>query len=229
MRLKDARAAGDFSVEPQHPLLIQRPAPGDPLSARILGPDSERTQSELGEHFSNERSVSDRTRHDNKVTLRMLVEAIGDDLPVYRLTRQHVHAFKRMLSESPANYVKRFPGMTLPEAVQTNKRRATPYPLMDARTVNDKYLARLHAFLNWAVGSDIIPDNPSAGIKVEQPPRSQPPRVNFDSHDLSLLFGSHFPAQNRWLERTRMGHAAFVVRRVPCKRTCPGAPCQRAV
>jgi integrase len=202
MKLKSANDAGDFSVQPQHPLLVkQPPSPDDPLKIRIIGPDSERTLGELGEQFAKEKSTGDRTRHDNRVTIRMLEEQIGEPLPIYRLTRQHVHAFKRTLADAPANYTKRFPDLTLPEAIRANKARAKPHPLLNPRTINDKYLARLHAFLNWAVRSDIIPDNPASGIKVDAVKDSSPPRVNFSPDDLTRLFGQHFVKDGKWGER----------------------------
>jgi site-specific recombinase XerD len=132
------------------------------------------------------------------MTIRMLEEQLGEPLPIYRLTRQHVHAFKRTLADAPANYTKRFADMTLPEAI---KARSAPYPLLNPRTINDKYLARLHSFLNWAVRGDIIPDNPASGIKVETVPNSKPPRVNFSPDDLTRLFGEHFAPGGKWGER----------------------------
>jgi hypothetical protein len=39
MKLKSANDAGDFSVQPQHPLLVKKPpSPDDPLKIRIIGP-----------------------------------------------------------------------------------------------------------------------------------------------------------------------------------------------
>ena len=199
---KGARDQGDFEQERKHPLLKPpKAAPDDPSKVRIIGPDSERTLGDLAEQFATEKATSDRTRHDNRVTIRMFEEQLGEPLPIYRLTRQHVHAFKRALADAPANYTKRFPGMTLPEAIKANKARLKPYPLLNPRTINDKYLARLHAFLNWALRGDIIPDNPSAGIKVDAIKDSAPPRVNFSPDDLSRLFGEHFAKDGKWGER----------------------------
>jgi integrase len=154
----------------------------------------------LGLQFAKEKSTGDRTRHDNRVMIRMFEEQLGEPLPIYRLTRQHVHGFKRALADAPANYTKRFRGMTLPEAIKANKERSTPYPLLNPRTINDKYLARLHAFLNWALRGDIIPDNPSAGIKVDFVKDKKPPRLNFSPGDLTKLFGEHFAIGGKWGE-----------------------------
>jgi site-specific recombinase XerD len=199
---KAARDQGDFAQERKHPLLMPpKASPEDPLKARILGPDSERPLSDLIEQFTKEIETGAQTRNDNRVTIRMLEEQMGETLSIYRLTRQHVHGFKRALAETPANYSKRFRGMTLPEAVKVNKARPVPYPLLSARTINDKYLARLHAFLNWAVRGDIIPDNPAAGIKIDAVKSSEPPRVNFSPDDLGRLFGEHFAPGGKWGER----------------------------
>ena len=199
---KAARDQGDFSQERKHPLLKPPKAtPDDPLKARIIGPDSERTLGDLAEQFAKEKATGDRTRHDNRVTIRMLEEQLGEPLPIYRLTRQHVHAFKRALADAPANYSKRFPGTTLPEATRANKARPSSYPLLNPRTINDKYLARLHAFLNWALRGDIIPDNPAAGIKVDAVKEKEPRKLNFSPDDLSRLFGEHFVEDGKWGER----------------------------
>lgn len=199
---KAARDQGNFEQDRKHPLLKPPKAtPDDPLKVRILGPDSERTLGELSEQFAKEKATGDRTRHDNRVMIRMLEEHLGEPLPIYRLTRQHVHGFKRSLADAPANHSKRFPGMTLPEAIKANKARSKPYPLLNPRTVNDKYLSRLHAFLNWALRGDIIPDNPAAGIKVDAVKDRQPPRINFSPDDLTRLFGEHFAKDGKWGER----------------------------
>jgi len=199
---KAARDQGDFAQERKHPLLKPpKAAPDDPLKVRIIGPDSERTLGDLAGQFATEKATSDRTRHDNRVTIRMFEEQLGEPLPIYRLTRQHVHGFKRALADAPANYTKRFPGMTLPEAIKANKARTKPYPLLNPRTINDKYLARLHAFLNWALRGDIVPDNPSAGIKVDVVKDRKPPRVNFSPGDLTKLFGEYFAIGGKWGER----------------------------
>jgi hypothetical protein len=97
----------------------------------------------------------------------MLEEILGEARPVYRITRADVTVYKRALSEAPANYTKRFDGAKLPDAIKANKARAIPFPLLHAKTINGKYLSKLHSMLNWCVRNDIIPDNPSTGVKVD--------------------------------------------------------------
>jgi hypothetical protein len=48
---------------------------------------------------------------------------------------------------------------------------------------------------------DIIPDNPSAGIKVDAVKDKEPRKLNFSPDDLSRLFGEHFVKDGKWGER----------------------------
>jgi integrase len=185
------RDEGDFSGRPTHPLLTKaEPSPGDPLNARIQGPDSHKTLSELLPSYLKERGAAARSDFDSETTIRMFDEFLDEAKPVYRITRADVNAFKRALSETPSNYTKRF-GLKLPEAIKANKKRAAPYPCLNAKTINGKYLSKLHALLSWCMKNDIIPDNAAAGIKVDSvKDNSQPPRVNFSPSDLSTIFSA---------------------------------------
>jgi integrase len=124
----------------------------------------------------------------------MLDEFLDEARPVYRLTRADINGFKRALAETPSSYVKRFPNLKLPEAIKANKARKEPYPVLHHRTINDKYLSKLHSLLNWCVRNEIIPDNPATGIKVASLKGStERPRVDFSPDDLTRLFGpKHF-------------------------------------
>jgi integrase len=188
------RDEGDFAGTPTHPLLTQEEkpivVPGDPLTARILDPEnSVKPLSELAKACMKERGTTPSVNRELEVACRMFEEHLGEEKPAYRITRQDVLSFKRALAETPSNYVARFPDMKLPEAIAANKARKTPYPVLSARTIGNKYLSRIHTLLNWAVANDILPDSPSAGIKVDAVRESEPPRVNFSPGDLSKIFG----------------------------------------
>jgi integrase len=186
------RDEGDFTGKPDHPLLTEKPKsvnPTDALSVRILGPDSTKTLTEILPLFLKERGATGRSDYDSEVTVRMLDEILEEARPVYRITRADITAYKRALSETPSNYTKRFNGAKLPDAIKANKARAVPFPLLHAKTINGKYLSKLHSLLNWCVRNDIIPDNPSTGIKVDSVKgKGAPPRVNFSPDDLTRIF-----------------------------------------
>jgi len=186
------RDAGDFTGKPNHPLLTEQPKsidPKDVLSTRILGPDSTKTLTEILPLYLKERGATGRSDYDSEVTVRMLDEILEEARAVYRITRADITAYKRALSETPANYTKRFDGAKLPDAIKANKARAVPFPLLHTKTINGKYLSKLHSILNWCVRNDIIPDNPSSGIKVDSVKgKSVSPRVNFSPDDLTRIF-----------------------------------------
>jgi integrase len=196
------RDEGDFSGIPTLPALTRtdQPLPIDPVAARALGPDSLKPLSEIVDRFAKERKATPSTDREYQVAVKMLEESMGEARPVYKIARQDIHAFKRALSEVPANYTKRFPDRTMLEATRDNKARKTPYPTLNSITINDKWLARIHAILAWCARNDIIPDNPATGIKVESVrENSQPPRVPFSPDDLTRLFGDKFLAGNKEL------------------------------
>lgn len=185
------RDEGDFTGKPSNPLLIAKPQPiaakADPLAVRRLCDDSDKTLAEIALDFIRERHASGQTEYDAKRTARLFEECV-EAKPIYQITRQDVHAFKRTLAELPASATKRFPGMTAPEAIKANKGRATPYDVLLPRTINEGYLSRLHSIFAWCVRNDIIPDNPAAGIKIDMVKAKEPPRIPFAPSDLTKVF-----------------------------------------
>ncbi len=197
------RDEGDFSGTPSHPILTEtsKPlAPDDPLVSRILGPDSLRPLSELVDGYIKERSITPSTAHERLAAVRLFEEFMGEPVPIYKIDRRGLIAFKNELLQAPAHYTQRFPGMTLPQATKANKERATPYDLLKPYTVNEKGIGCLGAVLAWAVRSGIIPDNPAIGLKATIAKATQPPRVSFDSNDLARIFAPARFASKPWGE-----------------------------
>ncbi|MDF2810585.1 MAG: integrase family protein [Microvirga sp.] len=184
-------------------LIPPKPEP-DKQSARILCEDSTKTLGELLPRLLQERKPTPSTAREYEVMVRQFEELI-DPLPaIHEITRRTVQRFKDRLLEAPSSATKRFPGMTLPEAIEANRKRAEPYPGLDPKTVNDKTLMRLNGLLNWAVRQDIIPDNPASGVKAEITGGKvkAPPRVPFAAGDLTKLFAPSLfgkaPEETRW-------------------------------
>jgi integrase len=198
----DEREDGDFTGKPTHPLLNKlEPAPGDPLSARMLSPDSVKTLSEILPTYLAERSATSRTDYDSSVTVRMFEEFLGEPRAIYQISRADVRGFKNALAETPSNYKSRFDGAKLPDAIKKNKELKTPYPPLKTKTINDKYLSKLHSLLNWCLTNDLIPDNPASKIKVDSVKSTDAPRVHFAPSDLTTIFpASRFSQQSEWTE-----------------------------
>lgn len=189
------RDEGDFSGKPSLPALLEtdKPIVADAQSARALQPDSLKPLSALVETFTGERKASESTNRETAIAVGMLEEVMGEARPLYKITRQDIHALKKTLSELPSNAKKRFPDHSMTEAIKANKARNKPFAVLHPITINDKWLARIHTILGWCVRNDLIPDNPATGIKVEAiADNASAPRVNFSPDDLTRIFGDKF-------------------------------------
>jgi integrase len=193
------RDKGDFSGKPSDPILVEEASPMlatvKPLStlgsARVLSEHSVKPLSELVAMFHQERTVRPATAEEHRNAVRMWEEFIGEPKAVCEITRQDLLAYKRALLRTPSNYSKRFPGLMLPEAIEANEKRTTPFPALKPSTVRDKWLAHVRALLSWCVAEGIIPDNPASGIKVDEGAgQKDPPRVPFTAGDLTKIFGA---------------------------------------
>jgi integrase len=190
MRRAAERDEGDFTGKPVHPLLTDKPldVATDPLAVRIMGPESMKPLSDLVSVFLNERKPTESTANECRVAVRALEQCLEEARPVYRITRQDVRAFMKKLLETPSSYSKRFPDLTVLKAIEANKKRKTPFPLLNAKTIDAKYLSKIGTILNWCRNSDIIPDNPASGIKVGATESTEPPRIPFTSTDIAKIF-----------------------------------------
>ncbi|MFK5596349.1 tyrosine-type recombinase/integrase [Methylobacterium sp. HMF5984] len=186
-----ARDDGDFTAASAHPLLAaEQTLEPAPVSPRILGPDSSKTLGEIVSLMMVEKKARPASVYEYEVAVRMFDEHLGEARPVYTITRRDVLSYKAALMETPANYTKRFPDTPLPEAIKRNKARATPFPVLNVTTINDKWLARLQSIFKWCVQNDVLPDNPASGIKVDQIAGTAAPRVPFTPGDLAKIFAS---------------------------------------
>lgn len=182
-------------------LLPPAPAPSTPAAApaaapvtsmRALSPDGLKTLSELLPDFLKKRGLSSRTEKEVHVAVRMVEEFFGGPKPIAEISKHDMIRYRRLLEDAPANATQRFPGLTLPEAVATNKKRAAPFPTMGAKVISDKWVAHLKTILNWAVSEGAIPDNPAAGVKIEQGKAAskRDARDPFSPAQLNAIFGA---------------------------------------
>lgn len=181
--------------EPRHPLLKDvPPAPPPSMSplgmTRVLNEHSIKPLSELLPLFHEERKVRSATADEHRAAVRMVEEFFGEPKAVCEITRQDMIAYKRILLRTPNRYTMRFPGLTLPEAVDANAKRVTPFAPLSPGTITDKWLAHVKSVLAWAVNNGIIPDNPAAGVRVDEGAgQRDPKRLPFSDADLEKIFG----------------------------------------
>lgn len=159
------------------------------LNDRIVGRDSTKSLSELLPRFATEKNAKPGTRREYEVAVRMFEEFLGESRAAYAITKQDVLDYKNALVRTPSNYTKRFPGLTLPQAVTANAARKVPFPTLSAVTINDKWLARLHSILAWCKNNVITPDNVASEIRVAVAKGSgERPRYPFPPADLAAIF-----------------------------------------
>ena len=189
---KDERDRGEGELAPRHPLLTVKPAPVagiDPMATRILGPDSEKLPGEIVHDFIKERKPTDKIAYGYIVTVRLFEEVLGEAKPIYRITRGDVLNFKRALQDLPANHTKRFPGLSVLEAIKENKARAVPFEPLNTKTINNKYLSGLRSVFNWCFENEVLPDNPAAGVRVVATKESVR-KAPFSPGDLAKIFSA---------------------------------------
>lgn len=204
------RDAGDFTGKPSLPVLTEpdpaKPKNGDPLADRFLTDDSALTLRDLLPRFLAESEMSEASKNEHDVSVRMFDEFTGEPRPLFRITRRDVLAYKDALLATPANYVKRFPNLSLPEAIKANKERKAPFPTLQNVTVDSKWLSNLRSLLNWCVDNDLIPDNPAHGVKSATRKKGRGKngkrvREPFNSSDLTALFSTPlFDRKKPWGE-----------------------------
>lgn len=191
----EERDLGDFNGVPTLPILKDplpsavAPTSNDPTHARLLCSDSALPLKQLVLKFLAERNISQASQHEHLVSVRMFEEFLGEPKPAHQITRRDLIEYKNALLQTPANYVKRFPGCSLPDAIKANKERKVPYAPLEPVTINDKWISALRALLNWCVQNDLLPDNPATGIKASfQADTGEAKRVNFEPSDLAKIF-----------------------------------------
>jgi integrase len=142
------------------------------------------------ERTSRKRTLAAATLKEQEVAVRMFREFMGKDMPVAAIKRKHVVEYKQSLLQTPTNYRQRFPGLTLPQAIRRNKDRSEPYPTLDPKTINMKWLSCLSSILTWAVNNGYIEHNPASGVKADvgRKEHSEPARLPFSPSDLKSIF-----------------------------------------
>ena len=185
---KDDRDRGEGDGMPSHPLLALSPKVD--ANETVTG-EGGKTLAQILPEYMKERRATARTDYDSETTVRMFDECMGEAKAVGAITKADVRTFKRMLQDLPVNYRKLFRGQTVPEAIKANQAQAAPCKTLHVRTINDKYLSKLHPILGWCQRNDIIPNNPASGVKVDSvPDNGEDNRKDFSPGDIAKIFAA---------------------------------------
>lgn len=119
---------------------------------------------------------------------KALEEVLGADRPVASVTRADCRGVRDLLAVLPSSAGKRYPGLTLLEAVEAGKRDAAP--VLAPNTVTT-YVQSLAAVFNWAVEEELIDKNPARGLVKKG--RANVKRRGFTDAELRKLFTAVAP------------------------------------
>jgi len=152
-----------------------------------------------------------RTIESYGTTGRWIAEFFGGDTPVRQITREQCRAFVTFLQSVPANAHKRFPNLTLRQAVEVTTDRSD-VERINAANVN-AYLNKFAGALNWAEQEGLVDRNPARGLRVADPIRKRDKRHPFSPEQLQCLFNAplYTGCVDDWNGYTRVG--SNVIRR----------------
>jgi integrase len=127
-----------------------------------------------------------RTLESYGTTGRWIAEFFGGDTPVRQITREQCRGFVTFLQRVPANAHKRFPDLTLRQAVEVTT------DLLNVERINaanvNAYLNKFAGSLNWAEQEGFIDRNPARGLRVADPVRKRDKRHPFSIEQLRCIF-----------------------------------------
>ena len=127
-----------------------------------------------------------RTTESYQTTGRWIAEFFGANTPVAAISRERCRAFVEFLTTVPKNAHKKFPGMTLAEAVAATA-KSPEVPRINAANVN-AYLNKFAGALNWAEQEGFIHRNPAKGLRVADRVKRRDKRRPFTGAQLQRIF-----------------------------------------
>lgn len=142
---------------------------------------------ELISRFENDpkrQALRGATRAEYSIIYRGLIEEIGGNTPILKITRDHIRAvaetFRHIPSHGTLNSKKR------PLKELAAQAKAEGKPLAHVKTYNKK-AQQLSAIFKYAVIEQMIPSNPAQNLALPEPPRNGDDK-GFTPEQLSLIF-----------------------------------------
>lgn len=169
-------------------LVGRRSAHTDPIfnPSGVLPPaDGRRLKHLVAEYRAEREALHGKESTDRKYGLlfRVLEEVLGGDLPVSKIARAGCVEVRTFLQALPPNATKRFPKLTLTQAVELA--RAERLPGLAPNTVGS-YMQNLSAILRWAERDGWGAMPATSGLIESRAPQVK--RRGFEPDELSRLF-----------------------------------------
>ncbi|MEQ1540000.1 MAG: site-specific integrase, partial [Sphingorhabdus sp.] len=126
---------------------------------------------------------------DAYLTTRKWVTAFfGEDTPIEKVTREQCRGFVQMLLDVPRHADRKFPHLTILQAVEEGKKAAGTVTISIANV--NAYLNKLGGVLNWAVDEGYIDKSPAKGLRLTDPVKRRDKRRPFSTDQLRCIFNA---------------------------------------
>lgn len=114
-----------------------------------------------------------------------IVEALGVEKNVRTIQPTEVRAFAEIVHTFPSNRRKKWPTLSLPEAIKRGKEDGAPCISPETQRA---YVALARTFFGWCEDAGLIASSPAT--KLPRPKGKRGTRKDFDADQLNLLFNS---------------------------------------
>lgn len=108
--------------------------------------------------------------------------------PISDIKPADIRSFIDQLRQCPTNAAQRFPGLSLAEAIDANRRRTKPFPTLSANTIRDTHYAVLRSLFSYAVSQEWLVASPADKLKVVGSTKRGGRRPSFKVEELQRLF-----------------------------------------
>jgi integrase len=130
----------------------------------------------------------ERTRIAYRTTRKWVMEFFGEDIGINEITREQARGFVQMLTQVPRHADRKFPSLTIVQAVEAAKQRPDAGVISIANV--NAYLNKFSGVLNWAVEEGYLDKSPAKGLRLPDPVKKRDKRRPFSIEQLRRIFHS---------------------------------------
>ena len=165
----------------------------DSVSSGPIAPKNDRTAKTLGEIYDlytadPKHTWCERTRIAYRTTRKWVMEYFGEHIVIGEITREQARGFVQMLLQVPRHADRKFPNLTIVQAVEASKKRP------DAKVISvanvNAYLNKFSGVINWAVEEGYLAKSPAKGLRLRDPVKKRDKRRPFSMDQLQRIFHS---------------------------------------
>lgn len=133
--------------------------------------------------------VGSKHRQDVEQRLAAFVRFVGDK-PVRDVTRDDLKRYRDLLDQLPDRFELRFGTSDMLVAIEKNRQRKSPHPIIGPTTIDLKWLGAVNRLFQWLVLEEKIEKNPVDGIRSNQetPEAANTKRLPLKPDQISRLF-----------------------------------------